>query len=1567
MNEKQENVTADKTQQPLPNLTQQVLLHRISTRIRQSLELQEILSATVAEVRAFSGTDRVKIYQFQPDGHGLVIAESLDENRLPPLLGLHFPADDIPPYARELFLRARQRRIVDIESHQIGITPLNDENPDPSNSDIRYRPVDPCHLEYLTAMGVKSSVVVPIVLEGQTRAFPCVLRRRGVARQNLTPEVKLPSLDSNKRLWGLLVSHHSQARAVTEDELEFVQSVVDQVSIAIAQSILLERVREQASQEASVNRVTALLYNTPTVQLQAALEETVAVFQGSGGRLYLSNNETQQPVEILTCGTQPERLDRGEGRLIEENRLWQNFLTSAAPKSTGNAEANSPTKPWSVKWMRATYALSEIPSETSNDSDIWALADIYREPLFRSLSSSFQSTQIRGLLIVPLYFATQPIGCLTLFRDEIEYERVWAGYHNPDTRQLLPRQSFEAWRNLQTGQAQPWTEADIRLARALAERFAAAAHQYRLYQQVQTLNANLEQQVQVRTSELKQSTAIANQQRTLASLLAEMQQLSEVETIFRTATQEMRQVLNVDRVAVYRFDADWGGKFLNEFGSVSPQWAKIIPAERAVWNDTYLQETQGGRYGNHKISVVNDVEQAGLSACHIEILQHYHIKAFLIAPLFVGQKLWGLLAAYQHAGPHVWEDSEVAFAERVAAQLGIALQQASSLERVKAQTQQLATIAEQQKALTGVITKIRESLEIDKIFEATTYEVRHLLKADRVAIFQFYPESSAREGEIVSEDVRLGYPSALGVPVSDRCFADRYAEKYSQRHFHAIDDVENTDLNPCYLETLTQFQVKANLVAPLFRGEELWGLLCIHQCSGARQWQEREKKFVSQIATQLGVALQQAELLHQAQKARETADAANRAKSKFLANMSHELRTPLNAILGFAQVMARDSSLNSEQKEYLDIIGRSGEHLLSLINDVLEMSKIEAGRATLNESNFDLYRLLRSLQEMLEVEAEAKDLQLRVERSPDVPQYIRTDESKLRQVLINFLGNAIKFTDKGRVILRVSSVNSNVPLKNNGSPPRPPVSPSPSPPIPQSPHLHFEVEDTGIGIPPEDIERLFNAFAQTEAGRISQEGTGLGLSISKRFVQLMGGDIAVESKAGVGSLFKFDIAIALVDPSDVPDSKPSRRPLGLQPGQPTYRILVVEDKLANRQLLVKLLVPLGFEVREATNGLEAIALCEQWHPHLIWMDMRMPVMDGYTATREIKLKMGDRAPIIIALTANAFEEDRTEALAIGCDDFVRKPCKEEILLTKIADYLGVEYTYEDYTDSLGELEAAMSSSTDSTPDSPKPLPLKILIADDNALNRMLLLQMLDHLGYKADSATNGKEAIAALECQLYNVVLMDVQMPEMNGLAATREIRSRWTVESGPHIIGVTGLTLPEEQEACLNAGMDTYLCKPICLDKLAEALNQCKLQCQLCADPQISAGLHPEEIEESEELKQPALDAKVVQELRRMGGENADSFLNNAIAAFLEEAPKLLQAIASANEQNQPQSLEEAAHSLKGMSSSLGATLFSRLCQELENVGKTGSVTVPQEVMAHLESEYTRVTQALESELLRS
>ena len=476
------------------------------------------------------------------------------------------------------------------------------------------------------------------------------------------------------------------------------------------------------------------------------------------------------------------------------------------------------------------------------------------------------------------------------------------------------------------------------------------------------------------------------------------------------------------------------------------------------------------------------------------------------------------------------------------------------------------------------------------------------------------------------------------------------------------------------------------------------------------------------------------ERTEQLQQAALAAEAANKAKSTFLANMSHELRTPLNSILGFAQIMEPSPNLTVENRENLRIIHRSGEYLLTLINQALDLSKIEAGRMMIDPKNFDLYRLLDDLQDMFQLRAKSQELQLLFEREAEVPQYVRTDDVKLRQVLINILSNAIKFTQSGAVVLRVRK------LENSGV-----VDLLDSPTVVfdtttsirdfsiissdyatielreeaedstrfQVIFLQFEIEDTGVGISAEELGNVFNAFVQTASGQKTQKGTGLGLTISRQFVRLMGGEIVVESQLELGTTFKFEIPVGAAYAADVPAGPINREVIGLEPNQPCYRILIVDDREDNRQLLVKMLSPLGFKLQQATNGREAIEIWENWQPHLILMDVRMPVMDGYEATQEIKARIQQREqeqqengemsishpdspiPKIVALTASTIEGRRSFALLVGCDDFISKPFRKTEIFDTLNKHLGVRYLYSNSTDfiSIGD----RSNLSDPTP------------------------------------------------------------------------------------------------------------------------------------------------------------------------------------------------------------------------------------------------------------------------------
>ena len=661
----------------------------------------------------------------------------------------------------------------------------------------------------------------------------------------------------------------------------------------------------------------------------------------------------------------------------------------------------------------------------------------------------------------------------------------------------------------------------------------------------------------------------------------------------------------------------------------------------------------------------------------------------------------------------------------------------------------------QQVLLVEQITQsIRQTLDSKSLFQTAVNQIGKAFNVHRCHIHS-YVEGPEPHIDIVAEYLVPGCDSMLGVklPVSgnahgQKLLAQDKALASPNIYTEPLFDELIPDSRRIYLKSMlairTSYQGEPNGAVvlqhsgPPMSRAEYQARNSPEDAAYFRQWTEDEIELLEAVAAQVGIARAQTELLEQEtlrrqelETAKHKADVANRAKSQFLANMSHELRTPLNAILGFTQLMNRDINLSQTHQEHLQIISRSGEHLLSLINDVLEFSKIEAGRITFSETSFNLFDLLNTLEEMFQLKAASKGLQLRFEKSCDLPQHIKTDEGKLRQVLINLLGNAIKFTSVGGVTLRVQlgeqksgrleelalseierwergSTPPNLQGAVNASSRHPAISPSPDPLI-----LQFEVEDTGPGIQLDEAEQLFNAFVQTEPGRQSQEGTGLGLPISREFVRLMGGELIARNVSSTtsdqGALFLFTIRAEFTKPPASSLPPPIHQVIALAPNQTPYRLLIVEDQSTNRQLLVELFTPLGLEVREAENGEVAIALWQSWHPHLIWMDMRMPIMDGYEATRRIKageseFQMPHSSPAssshppipkIIALTASAFEEDRTAILAAGCDDFVRKPLQESVIFEKMAQHLGVQYIYAENNQPLGRSKQPSSRRSSS--------------------------------------------------------------------------------------------------------------------------------------------------------------------------------------------------------------------------------------------------------------------------------
>lgn len=1130
--------------------SQEGLLHRIANRIRQSLELQEILDAMVVEVRAYLGTDRVKVYQFNADSSGLVIAESIDSDRLPSLLDLNFPADDIPPYARELFLNARQRSVVDTHSAQIGISPLdNSETGSPEeNQDIRYRPLDPCHKEYLTAMGVQSSVVVPIVLEE-------------------TSTGKNPD-EASAQLWGLLACHHSESREVTEAELQFIQAVVDQVGVAIAQSVLLNRVRAQAQQEANINRMTKLLYVSPTVQLQTALEDAIETLGGSGGRLYLTG-ENELPKEIYTHGPQPNAIEAHQQRTVEENYLWKNFIHSVVESATDSTGY----KPWSVQWMRSVYKLTNSQCDADKYPDLWAINDIYREPLLRTIAPFFEPTSARGLLIVPLYYDSQIVGCLSVFREEINTEMMWAGWHNPDSRQLMARQSFEVWREEKTGTAQAWTDEDISYVRALAERFSTAIKQYRLRQQVRSLNANLEQQVAERTEQLQQKTeqlqlsnseleSSVSRQHALSGLVAKIRESLNIEEIFRITTQELGQLLGSDKVSVYRFNEDWGGEFVSSFEATGEQWAEVGElGKNTVWNDTHLQDTQGGRYRNGENFVVDDVTQQGFSQCHVDIYNQYKIKSFINIPIFVGQTLWGILAVFQQQSLRQWKPAEVDFVSQIAAQLGVALQHSTLLTRTQQQARELKTsntelcrVVDQQKTLSSIVAKIRESLDINQVFKTTTQELTQVLKADRASVYRFNEDWGGEflaEFESVSvEGIDVG-KFGINTVWDDTYLQENQGGQYRKGKISVVNNVSECGFSQCHLEMYEQFRVKAFVIVPIFVEQNLWGLLGVYQHQQPRKWDSSEVDFVEQIAAQLGVAMQHASLaasdrLKNSQLSTALMDLKTTqtqliqtekmsSLGQLVAGIAHEINNPINFI------HANVSHLKDYSNNLLRILEEYQQHFPSPpleIKTLLEEAEIDylaedlpklcTSLSTGTQRIRSIISSLRNFSRLDEAEVKAVDLHEGIEGTLLILQHrLRTRANKIsieivrefgalplvechasqvNQVFMNLLTNAI---DELQSVVPKDEADRTRTLRVKTQ-------------VLNDDWVSVSIQDDGSGIPQSVVDKLFDPFFTTKP---IGKGTGLGLSISYQIIEKHGGKLYCQSAVGEGSTFIIELPV----------------------------------------------------------------------------------------------------------------------------------------------------------------------------------------------------------------------------------------------------------------------------------------------------------------------------------------------------------------------------------------------------------------------------------------------------------
>ena len=868
-------------------------------------------------------------------------------------------------------------------------------------------------------------------------------------------------------------------------------------------------------------------------------------------------------------------------------------------------------------------------------------------------------------------------------------------------------------------------------------------------------------------------------------------------------------------------------------------------------------------------------------------------KSLLALPMLRNDVVVGVVA-FTRAEPGGFTDPEISLLHTFANQAAIAVDNARLLREIEQRNTELSESLELQTATSEVLRLISSHPgELSTVLDGILAKVAELCDAEGASVMLVHGSVLRIEATTDPDGALLGQE----FPV------ERSGVNLRSRMARApvfVDDFQITATDRLGAAAAQATGVRSMISIALLQEDEWIGNLNVSR-TDVRPFETKLGSILQAFADQAAIAVANARLFQQLEEQTRIAEEANSAKGSFLATMSHEIRTPMNAVIGMSGLLL-DTDLQPRQREFAEIIRSSGESLLGIINDILDFSKIDAGRLELEEHPFDLRGCIESAFDLVTEPAARKGLELAFVIDPAAPDGINGDVTRLRQVLVNLLGNAVKFTEQGEVVLTVE-------------------------PADEPGHLHLAVRDTGIGIPDGRAHRLFEEFSQLDSSTTRKYGgTGLGLAVSKRLAELMGGTMWVESEQGQGATFHFTIA---APPADVPSRAAAA---GVPAELNGKRVLVVDDNAINRRILDLQTEAWGLHCQSASSGDEALAIVERGDPFdLAVLDMHMPDMDGVELAHRVRSLRPDLPLVLYTSLGGTADADPVFAAVLA------KPVKQSRLFDVLVSLLstgdaGRLVAVDGPTTSLGERH-----------------PLRILLAEDNNVNQQIALLVLESMGYRADVVSNGQEAVEAVATVPYDVVLMDVQMPEMDGLEATRRICATPPARGRPRIIAMTANAMQGDREACLAAGMDDYLAKPIRVEELAAALTR---------SANTSAASAPT-ADESAHIDPAAIDPAALARLRAIAPD-ATAF-GGLVKSFLDGGASLVAAIASAAGTGDVEALRRGAHTLKSNAASFGATELSELCAQLETDARAGDIATADDLARHIADAFARARRSLE------